>query len=57
MLAALLKLEMLDGVGHIHIGSVEADPRQRLIENATGGADERPAGAIFAITGLARRPA
>ena len=42
-LAALLELEVLDDVGDVDVGAVDADRLQRLVELAARGPDEDPA--------------
>src|SRR3954468_13887776 len=50
-LAALLELEVLDDVGDVDVGPVDADRLERLVELAAGGPDEDLAGPVLAIAG------
>jgi hypothetical protein len=50
-LAALLELEVLDGVGDVDLAAIDADRRERLVEFAPGGTDERAPRAILAVAG------
>ena len=50
--AALFIFEMLDRVGDIGAGAIDAGGGERAIEQLPGGADERAAGQILLIAGL-----
>src|SRR4029078_1529281 len=52
LLADLLELEVLDRVGQPDVLAREPDRRERAVEHATGGTDERMTGEVFAIAGL-----
>jgi len=49
---ALLELEVLDHVGHVGLGALDARGLQPAVELATGGADERPARQVLLVAGL-----
>ena len=51
-LAARLEFEMLDRVGDVDAGAVDAGLGKRAVEQLAGRADERPAGEILLIAGL-----
>src|SRR5437899_12133488 len=51
-LALWLPLEVLDGVGHVHLGAIDAGGLKGLIEDAAGGSDERLAFLVLAVTRL-----
>ena len=51
-LAALDVLEVLDGVGDVSFGAVDADFGQRTVEDLAGGADEGAALQVLLIAGL-----
>ncbi len=51
-LAAPLVLEVLDGVGHVHIGAVDVGGVETLPEHATGRSDERLALDVLAVARL-----
>src|SRR3546814_16099365 len=51
-LATWFPLEMLDGVGDVAPLPIEARRLQRLVENATGWADERRTGEILVVARL-----
>src|SRR5687768_13558674 len=51
-LAAPDPLEVLDGVGHVGEPPVDLRVREALVEEPSGGADERPPLLILAVAGL-----
>src|SRR3982074_3342957 len=51
-LAARLEFEMLHSIGDEDFAAIEARVRDRPIEEATGGTDERPTAQIFVIARL-----
>src|SRR3546814_19152603 len=51
-LATWFPLEMLDGIGDVAPLPIEARRLQRLVENATGWADERRTGEILVVARL-----
>src|SRR5690606_37978729 len=51
-LAALLKLEVLDGIGDEDLLARHARIGERTVEHATGGADKRPARLVLAVARL-----
>src|SRR6267143_2738152 len=51
-LALGLPLEVLDGVGHVHLGAIDAGRLERLIQHPAGGSDEGLALPILAVAGL-----
>src|SRR3546814_13375288 len=51
-LATWFPVEMLDGVGDVAPLPIEARRLQRLVENATGWADERRTGEILVVARL-----
>ena len=51
-LATLLELEMLHGVGHIHVGAIDTGIAEGSVEKGAGGSDERMAGQVLFVTGL-----
>src|SRR3546814_8958996 len=54
-LATWFPLEMLDGIGDVAPLPIEARRLQRLVENATGWADERRTGEILVVARLFAR--
>ena len=48
-LAALLELEVLDGVGDVDLAAVDADGLERLVELAAGRAHEHVAGPVLTV--------
>jgi hypothetical protein len=55
-LRALLELEVLDDVGDVDVGALDADVLERLLELSSGRADEHLAGPVLAVAGASRRP-
>jgi hypothetical protein len=51
-LAARLKLEMFDRVGHVNALAIDAGLRERPIQQEAGRSDKWPALAIFVVSGL-----
>jgi len=51
-LAARLPLEVLDHVGDVDLRPIDADFRQRLVEDSSGRPDKRVAGAILVVARL-----
>src|SRR5688572_32105470 len=51
-LAASFELEMLDRVGDVERGAIDAEFRQGAIEQLARGSDERKPGEVFRIPGL-----
>ena len=52
LLSAGLPLEMLDGIGDVRDFPVDAGFLERLVEELSGGSDERASLQIFAVAGL-----
>jgi hypothetical protein len=44
--------KVLDGIGQVHIGAIDARLCECFVENVAGGSDERFAGAILFVPGL-----
>src|SRR5262249_30621044 len=51
-LAARLPLEVLDGIGHVDLPSIDARLGERGVEKAARRPDERPAGNVLGVAGL-----
>ncbi len=51
-LSALDELEMLDGVGHVHLAPLDAGFVESAVEKLAGGTDEGMSQPIFTIAGL-----
>src|SRR5690606_47525 len=51
-LAAALELEVLDRVGHVQPLAVDAELRERAVEQAARGADERAPGEVLGVARL-----
>jgi hypothetical protein len=51
-LAAQLPFEMLDGIGDVEMLAVDAGSLERLIEQPSGGTDERQSLLVFLVAGL-----